>query len=119
MPEDAPYDPYIPSGEAAPAQGAGGGSRTQALQACVVTCGSNMCGNTIDPGHNLGRTIHTTRSPKPVRIRVAVDEVACWDWLFEAFRTTRVRGLGCTVGVHGMSRRASEMLMPGDPMHPR
>lgn len=32
MPEDAPYDPYIPSGEAAPAQGAGG-SRTQALQA--------------------------------------------------------------------------------------
>ncbi|KIH91627.1 hypothetical protein SPBR_09097 [Sporothrix brasiliensis 5110] len=33
MPEDAPYDPYIPSGEAAPAQGAGGGSRTQALQA--------------------------------------------------------------------------------------
>ncbi|ERS99973.1 hypothetical protein HMPREF1624_03342 [Sporothrix schenckii ATCC 58251] len=35
MPEDAPYDPYIPSGEAAPAQGAGGGSRTQALQAQI------------------------------------------------------------------------------------
>ncbi|OAA60422.1 hypothetical protein SPI_05546 [Niveomyces insectorum RCEF 264] len=34
MPEDAPYDPYIPSGQAAPAQNAGG-SRTQALQACV------------------------------------------------------------------------------------
>ena len=32
MPEEAPYDPYIPSGQAAPAQGAGG-SRTQALQA--------------------------------------------------------------------------------------
>ncbi|CAK7231156.1 Vesicle membrane receptor protein (v-SNARE) [Sporothrix curviconia] len=34
MPEDAPYDPYIPSGEAAPAPGAGG-SRTQALQAQI------------------------------------------------------------------------------------
>lgn len=33
MPEDAPYDPYIPSGQAAPQQGAGGNARTQALQA--------------------------------------------------------------------------------------
>lgn len=36
MPEEAPYDPYIPSGQSAPqkgAQGAGGNSRTQALQA--------------------------------------------------------------------------------------
>jgi hypothetical protein len=37
MPEqqDAPYDPYIPSGQAAPQQqqGTGGNARTQALQA--------------------------------------------------------------------------------------
>ena len=34
MPEEAPYDPYIPSGQAAPGQqGAGGTARTQALQA--------------------------------------------------------------------------------------
>lgn len=36
MPEqqDAPYDPYIPSGQTAPQQdGAGGNARTQALQA--------------------------------------------------------------------------------------
>jgi hypothetical protein len=36
MPEqqDAPYDPYIPSGQSAPQQdGAGGNARTQALQA--------------------------------------------------------------------------------------
>lgn len=34
MPEqDAPYDPYIPSGQSAPQQGAGGNDRTQALQA--------------------------------------------------------------------------------------
>ncbi|RCI12654.1 hypothetical protein CP532_1277 [Ophiocordyceps camponoti-leonardi (nom. inval.)] len=33
MPEqDAPYDPYIPSGQAASQQGAGGNARTQALQ---------------------------------------------------------------------------------------
>jgi len=32
MPEDAPYDPYIPSGQAAPAGGQGN-ARTQALQA--------------------------------------------------------------------------------------
>ncbi len=41
MPEDAPYDPYIPSGQAAPAQGAGN-ARTQALQAVslspIATC---------------------------------------------------------------------------------
>lgn len=39
MPEDAPYDPYIPSGQAAGGaqqQGAGGNARTQALQA--VSC---------------------------------------------------------------------------------
>jgi hypothetical protein len=30
--EEAPYDPYIPSGQAAPQQGAGN-ARTQALQA--------------------------------------------------------------------------------------
>ncbi|TDZ21004.1 Synaptobrevin-like protein 1 [Colletotrichum orbiculare MAFF 240422] len=39
MPEDAPYDPYIPSGQAAAAapqqQGAGGNARTQALQAQI------------------------------------------------------------------------------------
>ncbi|KAF6795023.1 vesicle-associated membrane protein 4 [Colletotrichum sojae] len=38
MPEDAPYDPYIPSGQgAAPQQqgGAGGNARTQALQAQI------------------------------------------------------------------------------------
>ncbi|KAK2075357.1 hypothetical protein P8C59_009488 [Phyllachora maydis] len=38
MPEEAPYDPYIPSGQSAPqkgAQGAGGNSRTQALQAQI------------------------------------------------------------------------------------
>jgi len=34
MPEEAPYDPYIPSGQAAPAQGAGN-PRTQALQAQI------------------------------------------------------------------------------------
>ena len=33
MPEDAPYDPYIPSGQAAPQQQAAGNARTQALQA--------------------------------------------------------------------------------------
>ena len=44
MPEqqDAPYDPYIPSGQAAPQQqGAGGNARTQALQAVslhVIFC---------------------------------------------------------------------------------
>ncbi|KAK3330607.1 synaptobrevin [Apodospora peruviana] len=31
MPEDAPYDPYIPSGQPGPQQGAGN-ARTQALQ---------------------------------------------------------------------------------------
>lgn len=32
--QDAPYDPYIPSGQAEPQQqGAGGNQRTQALQA--------------------------------------------------------------------------------------
>jgi hypothetical protein len=36
MPEDAPYDPYIPTGQAAPQQGAGGNARTQALQAVSV-----------------------------------------------------------------------------------
>ncbi|WYZ39448.1 hypothetical protein EsH8_III_001362 [Colletotrichum jinshuiense] len=38
MPEDAPYDPYIPSGQAGAApqqQGAGGNARTQALQAQI------------------------------------------------------------------------------------
>ncbi|KAE9570919.1 hypothetical protein CGMCC3_g13010 [Colletotrichum fructicola] len=38
MPEDAPYDPYIPSGQAAGGaqqQGAGGNARTQALQAQI------------------------------------------------------------------------------------
>jgi vesicle-associated membrane protein 4 len=39
MPEqqDAPYDPYIPSGQSAPQQqqGAGGNARTQALQAQI------------------------------------------------------------------------------------
>jgi len=33
--EEAPYDPYIPSGQAAPQQGAGGNARTQALQAQI------------------------------------------------------------------------------------
>jgi hypothetical protein len=37
MPEqEAPYDPYIPSGQAGAQQGAGGNARTQALQA--VSC---------------------------------------------------------------------------------
>lgn len=31
--QEAPYDPYIPSGQAAPQQGQGGNARTQALQA--------------------------------------------------------------------------------------
>jgi vesicle-associated membrane protein 4 len=36
MPEqDTPYDPYIPSGQAAPQQQAGGNARTQALQAQI------------------------------------------------------------------------------------
>ncbi|OLN96423.1 Synaptobrevin-like protein 1 [Colletotrichum chlorophyti] len=38
MPEDAPYDPYIPSGQSGAApqqQGAGGNARTQALQAQI------------------------------------------------------------------------------------
>lgn len=41
MPEqqDAPYDPYIPSGQSAPQQdGAGGNARTQALQAVSLPC---------------------------------------------------------------------------------
>ncbi|GKT62674.1 LOW QUALITY PROTEIN: synaptobrevin [Colletotrichum tofieldiae] len=40
MPEDAPYDPYIPSGQAAPQQqgGSGGNARTQALQALRCFC---------------------------------------------------------------------------------
>jgi vesicle-associated membrane protein 4 len=33
--QDAPYDPYIPSGQSAPQQGAGGNPRTQALQAQI------------------------------------------------------------------------------------
>lgn len=37
MPEqDAPYDPYIPSGQAGAQDNAGGNARTQALQA--VSC---------------------------------------------------------------------------------
>ncbi|SPN99991.1 probable synaptobrevin (v-SNARE) homolog [Cephalotrichum gorgonifer] len=38
MPEDTPYDPYIPSGQAggnAPGGGQGGNNRTQALQAQI------------------------------------------------------------------------------------
>ncbi|EEU46965.1 uncharacterized protein NECHADRAFT_92014 [Fusarium vanettenii 77-13-4] len=36
MPEqEAPYDPYIPSGQAGAQQGAGGNARTQALQAQI------------------------------------------------------------------------------------
>jgi len=35
MPEDAPYDPYIPSGQGAPQQQPAGNARTQALQAQI------------------------------------------------------------------------------------
>ena len=66
MPEqqDAPYDPYIPSGQSAPQQdGAGGNARTQALQA--VSYAMRPDGALLEPSLSLLLLLSLLVSPLP------------------------------------------------------